>query len=299
MNVDLASMRGSRTRGPHRAACYVRIAIALLFVATSRTALSQQSSDSAGVSSASRATATATNRQASPWMMRHLALTLGITAASTAALLALDHPAINELSKTGSLRHDNLHDAANGLAVLGGVAPFAVSSGLVVLASGLPAVQQFAIHDVESIALATAIVGVTKGFVGRALPNVKTRHSLEFGRGFHDANGPFVSFPSGHTAAAFAVASTVAAELEQDYSAHATLFGNLAFGVATSVGVARVVQRVHWPSDLPFGAFIGMWSGYTVQELAHHANTTSSVLNHITVGPDNVGGLRVGWSSQQ
>src|SRR5262249_18064532 len=138
--------------------------------------------------------------------------------------------AIHELSEPRVLRHEDLHEIAGDFALFGSVAPFAVSSAIAVVAAGHPTVQGFAIHNVEAIALATALTGLTKGIVGRALPDVSTKHSIQFGRGFHEGNGPFVSFPSGHTAAAFAFASTAAGEFARDSVPHASLLGATAFG---------------------------------------------------------------------
>jgi membrane-associated phospholipid phosphatase len=61
----------------------------------------------------------------------------------------------------------------------------------------------------EGIVAAAALNGLLKGVSGRALPNARSAEpgDFSFGRGFHDGNGSFVSFPSGHTAASFAAAA--------------------------------------------------------------------------------------------
>jgi membrane-associated phospholipid phosphatase len=224
-------------------------------------------------------------------------MSLGVAVASTAALAALDHPTLRELNETRALGHRDLHAIAGDFATLGGVAPFAASSAIAIVSFDHPTVQEFAVHNAEAIALAAALTGLTKGVVGRALPDVSTRHAFELGRGFHDHNGPFVSFPSGHTAAAFAFASTVAGELARDSVAHAQLLGGAAFTLAAGVGVARVIQRVHWPSDLPLGAFIGLWSGYSIQARANRQSAFSRSVGGVQVGGDGAGRLALGCSS--
>ncbi len=156
--------------------------------------------------------------------------------------------------------------------------------------------QRFALHNMEAIALATVLTGIGKGITGRALPDVSTNHSFQWGRGFHDANGPFVSFPSGHTAAAFAMASTVVGEFATGDSAHAGLIRRASYGLAAAVGVARVAQRVHWTSDLPLAAMIGVWSGRTVQSHAGGSGKVSALLRGLTLSPGAGGRVRLGWS---
>jgi len=60
---------------------------------------------------------------------------------------------------------------------------------------------------------------------------------------------PFQSFPSGHTAGAFASATTLAAF----YPPARAVF----FGVATAAGVNRIVKHQHFLSDVVAGALVG------------------------------------------
>src|SRR5262249_23602717 len=70
-------------------------------------------------------------------------------------------------------------------------------------------------------------------------------------------NGDPRSFPSGHATAAFATATV----LQEHYG---WKLGLPMFALATYVGGERVTQKKHWPSDVTFGAAIGMMSGRTV-----------------------------------
>lgn len=62
----------------------------------------------------------------------------------------------------------------------------------------------------------------------------------------------FDAFPSGHTAAAFAIATIFAKEYS-DYKAVPVI----AYGLAGMVAISRLVQHEHWASDLVPGAAIG------------------------------------------
>jgi membrane-associated phospholipid phosphatase len=198
-------------------------------------------------------------------------------------------------------RARSLHHTANDIAFFGGSGPF-VLSGLVYVAGTEGQVQSIAtgaLHNMEAIALASAITGVAKGFTGRALPGVQSSHAFSFGRGFHDHNGPFVSFPSGHTAAAFAMAATLGPELGRANARLGDIVGPLAFTGAAAVGVARVIQHVHWPSDLPMAVVIGTWSGRAVEAHAYRRGRVASALRGMTVAPQSNGRTLIGWSSQQ
>jgi len=235
-----------------------------------------------------------------PWVTRRDAIRLGIAAAATLSLAPLDKPISEEFAEPHWKDSRRVHHIAGDIAYLGSDGPFVVSA--VVAAAGTAvgprALQRFAVHNMEAIALATVVNGVGKGIAGRALPGVETKHAFEVGRGFHDGNGPFVSFPSGHTAAAFAMAATISGELRHADTAHARLIGGIAFGAATAVGIARVVQRMHWLSDLPVAAVIGTWSGRVVQEHATDSSRASFLLHGLTVGRDG-NRVRMGWSLRQ
>ena len=64
------------------------------------------------------------------------------------------------------------------------------------------------------------------------------------------------SFPSGHTAQAFATATF----LSKEYGHKSIWYSIAAYSMATTVGALRVMNNRHWVSDVLVGAGIGIFS---------------------------------------
>ncbi|MCB9002329.1 MAG: phosphatase PAP2 family protein [Bacteroidales bacterium] len=64
------------------------------------------------------------------------------------------------------------------------------------------------------------------------------------------------SFPSGHTTLAFSGAEF----LWQEYKEHSIWIGVAGYAVASSIGIARVINNKHWLTDVFAGAGIGILS---------------------------------------
>ncbi len=69
-------------------------------------------------------------------------------------------------------------------------------------------------------------------------------------------NSRYNSFPSGHTAQAFAAATF----LSEEYKTKFKWMPYLAYGIATSVGVLRMANNKHYISDVLVGAGLGILS---------------------------------------
>lgn len=283
--------------------------IAILSIATGLTSLASsplgaQSFDGDTTSSAS-APEPSDSITTPAWVTKREALGLGLSIVATIAVAPLDKPVASEFQETRWQENEPLHSAAQALAFAGGPGPFLLGAGFFAVGKigGSPPLATAGVHVTEAVLLAAAINGLGKGFAGRALPGVKTAENFEFGRGFHKGNGGFVSFPSGHTAAAFAMASALTGEASTWNSAAARYVGPFAYATATGIAVARLYQHVHWVSDLPLAAVIGTWSGLTIEGRAH-ASTASRrrrtavarVLTAATLGGTADGSTTLGWS---
>jgi membrane-associated phospholipid phosphatase len=110
------------------------------------------------------------------------------------------------------------------------------------------------LHAGAAAALATGISSSLKYTIGRTRPPV-AGDPIHF-RPFSGSN----SFPSGHTAVAFAIATSIADETDDSWSDVAL------YGAATLTAMARVNDDRHWTSDVLVGALIGHLSAKWVSK---------------------------------
>lgn len=99
------------------------------------------------------------------------------------------------------------------------------------------------------------------------------------------------SFPSGHTAQAFATATFLAKE----YKDQSIWYAVGAYGMATTVGAMRIMNNRHWISDVCAGAGIGILAT-NIAYLTHryhwaNKNSNLTIVPTYTNGP----GLYVGY----
>jgi membrane-associated phospholipid phosphatase len=100
-----------------------------------------------------------------------------------------------------------------------------------------------------AIGLTALAVNTTKVFAGRARPEANQGIGF-FGPWGGVFNDKHASFPSGHTASAFALATVIAHVYPR------ARWG--AYLLAAGCGVARVVEARHFPTDVYVGALTGM-----------------------------------------
>lgn len=107
------------------------------------------------------------------------------------------------------------------------------------------------------LALETVCFVASAALVGRPRPQAVWRPELP-----HATS----SFPSGHTAAAFALHGTLADLLEQHGARGARFFGPvLRYGIPAAIAFSRVYRGQHHISDTVAGAALGRWSAAVVR----------------------------------
>jgi membrane-associated phospholipid phosphatase len=216
----------------------------------------------------------------------------GAAVLATGFLVPLDRPIQHSMQAEDLQDNRGLRHIAGAFGFSGGPGPFIIGGTLYLAGRGASSTRLTAlgVHLTEGVLVAAAINGLLKGVSGRSLPNAAAGEpgAFSFGRGFHDGNGSFVSFPSGHTAASFAAAAVVTSEVTGWEPSAARVVGPVAYSAATLVAVSRLYQNVHWASDLPLGAAIGVLSGGTVVTWArrHPTNWIDRHLIDFTVAPE-------------
>lgn len=148
-------------------------------------------------------------------------------------------------------------DVASDL-VLAGVAGFTVFAGR----RGMPARQWRG--NVTVIANAVTWTGATtqwlKVLVRRKRPVLYTADALAAATDRESQQ----SFPSGHTAFAFAAATSYVVIARRQHLAHRTRNGLLLYAGAVGVGALRVAAGKHFPTDVLAGAALGSAIGWVI-----------------------------------
>ncbi|RPF40638.1 membrane-associated phospholipid phosphatase [Streptomyces sp. Ag109_G2-6] len=149
--------------------------------------------------------------------------------------------------------------AANHGVLWGGIAA-------ALTALGAPRTRRAALRAAASLALASATVNsVGKWSVRRPRPLMEGVPLVR-----RPAVAPWTtSFPSGHSASAFAFTAGLALE--------SPVWGAAVAPLAASVAFSRVYTGVHYPSDVAAGALLGVAAGFAVRELARGVQQARAV----------------------
>ena len=96
----------------------------------------------------------------------------------------------------------------------------------------------------------------------------------------------YTSFPSGHTATAFALASLFSSVYRDK-----AWVGILSYTIATGVAWQRIYDNKHWPSDVFLGAALGFAIGKTVYHVMQGKT-------NLTMGISDTGGVSLVYHFQ-
>lgn len=214
--------------------------------------------------------------------------------------IPIDRQAESWLQRPSLQSNPALHATASTFDWIGGTGVLAGS--VAALAVGRltrsDRLSEIGLHTTEAILASAAVVGATKGVMGRQRPFLEKGDPGDFfvGRGFGD--GGLASFPSGHAAAAFSAATVLSIEARRSWPHAAPIISPVLYGGATAVGLARMYDSVHWVSDVAVGAAIGTLTGIRVMRYndAHPDNKLSQWLAHTSLTPNGSRGLAVALS---
>jgi len=152
-------------------------------------------------------------------------------------------------------------------------------------ALGQGQVARIGLRSLEALFLSDLIVTPFKFSVGRKRPGGLDPDSDEFDP--FAMTTEFYSFPSGHTAHMFALASTLSRELGRQ----APWVPYVAYSAAALTGVSRVARQRHWATDVLAGAAAGLFAGHFIGRL-HGEDPGSFPITPVIAAGD--GGVYVG-----
>jgi hypothetical protein len=156
-------------------------------------------------------------------------------------------------------------------------------------------VTDIGLHVSEAMVLTDAVSEVIRGPIGRKRPRVAEGDAFvfQFWRGFTDFGNR--AFPSLHSAAAFAMASSVTGEVWQRDPKAAKIVGPILYTAALVPGLTRIYLDQHWASDIASGAFVGSLLGAKVVHYAHshRQSKLDRILSGAMILPNGSGGVLV------
>ena len=147
-----------------------------------------------------------------------------------------------------------------------GPAIFAGILGGVVVAD--TAMEAVSTRVLETTVLSGLSALALKSAIGRRRPDVAPNTAFSFRPFAFKGN----SLPSGHTAIAFAVATSLASETRDHWS------DALFYGAGTLTAFARISDDKHWLSDTILGAAVGILSARLVQRWSRKAPQGTPVI---------------------
>lgn len=196
--------------------------------------------------------------------------------AATAAATSVDERIAERLQDPNTQENRFFKDAATGFELIAAPGAYIIGGTMYAVGriGGNERLADLGWHGTEAVAVTTVAYSLMKGVFGRARPetvDAKDATNYRLGRGF--GGGPYASFPSGHTATAFAAASAVTSETSRWWPKSTIVVAPLMYGGATMVGLSRMYHNKHWASDVAMGALLGTFSGLKVVRYHHsHPN---------------------------
>jgi len=130
------------------------------------------------------------------------------------------------------------------------------------------------LHTLEALVLTTSVSEVIRGFLGRTRPRAAPGDPFDFDPGTGFSNFETRSFPSLHTAAAFATATALVGEISERKPSANRYAAPLLYTAAMVPGFTRIYLDQHWASDVVAGAFLGALMGSRVVSYAHSHRRT-------------------------
>ena len=148
------------------------------------------------------------------------------------------------------------------------------------------------LHTFEALVLTTAMSEVLRGTIGRTRPREAPEDPFKFKPGNGFTSFETRSYPSLHTAAAFATATALVGEIHERRPGATKVAAPLLYTAAMIPGLTRIYLDQHWASDIVAGGFLGALIGSRVVSYAHShkRNRFDRALLGVNAVPDGYGG---------
>ena len=198
-------------------------------------------------------------------------LTIGAFSAATALAWPYDQKLAGQIQQPRIQENKSLRTGATGFRLYGDPGSLVIAGALYVIGrtNDNAHVEDIGLHAAEAILLANVVTGGIKVVAGRARPEVDINNPRDF-QLFRGLRGSaFQSFPSGHTTAAFAFATTISTELARWQPGTRWTVGPVMYTGAALVGASRIYNNKHWATDVLAGAAIGTFVGTKVVRFQH------------------------------
>ena len=212
-----------------------------------------------------------------PWLLR-----TAVVAAGAGLFMTLDESTRDWVLDNRGDAHETFADIVRPWGEWPAYVPLGVGLTAGGCVAGDDAVKIAGERVVLSIAISAVAEGALKFSLSRRRPtSADGPHDFEF-------FGTHSSMPSGHATVAFALAASLVGDIDRTWASAGL------YGVATASSLARLVDDMHWLSDLWLGAAVGIFSAEFVTDriLAPHHEWTRGKAPELALSPS---GLALSW----
>ncbi len=208
--------------------------------------------------------------------------------AGTAALAPVDRYLAERLQDPRLQQSRSLRYTATSFRVLAHPGALVGVTGAYAIGriTGNEGLADVGLHAGAALVVAEGATYLGKFLAGRARPRVAAGDAFDFEL-LRGLTFDFQSFPSGHTSAAFAVASALTNEAGERRPRDQWWIGALLYSGAALGGISRMYNNEHWASDIAAGAALGTFAGWKVVEYTHGrpGNDLNSLFLNVSVQP--------------
>jgi membrane-associated phospholipid phosphatase len=139
--------------------------------------------------------------------------------------------------------------------------------------------RNVALTGLKAFLLSGGAAQVTKYIFHRHRPGDNDPPNPYLWEGPFEFTTDYTSFPSGHTATAFAVASVLAYGYKDKI-----WVGVTSYTVASLVGLSRINDGKHWATDVIAGAALGTFIGTVLSKINFESNSRFAIKPNVTNG---------------